>query len=80
MIPTWRSYPEGCPPGRALLWLAGNVIGMVCPGWTTYTITPNGSMERGPTVETEDEAREVVVARLVAMGALVEGQADGGCA
>jgi len=49
---TWNHYKDGFPPGRWLLWHAGNVVGMLLPlegdRWATYYLeAPGGRMVHG---------------------------------
>lgn len=73
MIPTWAYYPDGTPPGRWLLWLGGDVVGMALPGpmWATWYIEcPGGSMVKGTRGDDIEAAKLTVESALQSRGVL----------
>lgn len=73
MTATWTYYAEGTPPGRWLLWLDGDVIGMAIPGppWRTYyRECPGGSMLPGTRCDDEQAAKPTVESACASRGVL----------
>ena len=79
MKATWTYYAEGTPPGRWLLWLDGDVIGMAIPMangmWATYHVSPGGPvgdrvMQKGARCDDIEAAKLTVESACASRGVL----------